>query len=261
MRLSQILGPQITSGSRSRGQSYFLSGAVRSLTVENGVIQATVRGTESYTVWIESEGARLIASCTCPYFIDHIEICKHIWAVVLSAEAQGIALVKPGVAPARVEIEPLYPDDSDEYLDDEPDDDADDIDAIVADDPRRLLPRFERRPPPAPAPPPWRQLLTAVTTSASAPAAARARLAEGQLLHVVDVPTSVQSGSLVVEIMTRDRKANGEWGKAKPARLTDDDIRTHPDENERHILERLAGARQYVGYGGYSAFGHDRRLG
>ena len=86
-RLSQHLAPQVSGGSRSRGYSYFTSGAVTSLTVEHGVIQATVRGTGTYTVWIEPDASLLSASCTCPYFVDQLDICKHIWAVILAAEA------------------------------------------------------------------------------------------------------------------------------------------------------------------------------
>lgn len=112
--LSQLLAPRIPSGSRSRGYSYFTAGAVRSLTVEHGVIQATVRGTGTYTVWIEPDAELLSASCTCQYFVDRLDICKHIWAVVLAAEAQSVPLVAPGVKLADVDLEPAY-------LDDDPD--------------------------------------------------------------------------------------------------------------------------------------------
>src|SRR5436853_4118740 len=44
-------------------------------------------------------------------------------------------------------------------------------------------------------------------------------------------------------ILTRDRKANGEWGKPRPARVTGSDLRNLEDGDERAILERLAGPR------------------
>lgn len=49
--------------------------------------------------------------------------------------------------------------------------------------------------------------------------------------------------------MTRDRKVNGEWGKPKPARVAGRDIQTYAEEGERHILERMLGARTYFEYG------------
>src|SRR6266540_1629606 len=106
MPLSQLLGSQVSERSRVRGQSYFRSGAVRSLTVENGIIEASVRGSQNYTVWIEPDGSLLRASCTCPYFTDHFDVCKHIWAVILAAEAQSIPLTAPGVTPESVDLEP-----------------------------------------------------------------------------------------------------------------------------------------------------------
>ncbi|PYQ97110.1 MAG: hypothetical protein DMF97_14385, partial [Acidobacteria bacterium] len=54
MRVSESIGKTISHTSRVRGSSYFQSGAVRSLSIENGVIQALVRGTASYTVWLET---------------------------------------------------------------------------------------------------------------------------------------------------------------------------------------------------------------
>jgi hypothetical protein len=49
------------------------------------------------------------------------------------------------------------------------------------------------------------------------------------LLYVVDVNASVASGVMVVEVMTRDRKANGEWGKPRLATITAADIGSLPD--------------------------------
>lgn len=243
MRLSQVLGSQISNQSRSRGHSYFLSGAVRSLTVENGIIQATVRGSESYTVWIEPDGSLLRAACTCPYFIDRFEICKHIWAVILAAETQSVPLTAPGVAPESVDLEPLYPD--------EPDDDDEALEPW-----RPIAPLRPTSRTPA-APPAWRQLLDGITAAASGPVALRPRLVSGQLLYAVDAGASAKSDTLVVELMTRDRKINGEWGKPRPARVTGADIRAQADVRERHILERLLGARAYFDYGGYDTFGQE----
>ena len=50
MSVSESLGRSISPISRARGASYFRSGAVRSLSVENRVIEAQVRGTRRETV-------------------------------------------------------------------------------------------------------------------------------------------------------------------------------------------------------------------
>jgi superfamily II DNA or RNA helicase len=236
MRLSQVLGEQIPDRSRTRGYAYFLSGAVRSLTAENGIVEATVRGSDTYTVWIETGTARLRASCTCPYFIDRFDICKHVWAVVLAAEAQSLPLVPPGVRFNDVDLEPLYPD---EDLDE-------DHDAWRPTAPRRLAPT------PMPA---WRATLDAIRSAAAPDPVPPRALAPKQLLYVVDAAAA--SGAVVVEVMTRDRKANGEWGKPKPARVTSADIDAHPDLQERQLLQRLLGARPQLSYGGWAGYGQE----
>ena len=115
MKLSQALADQVPDQSRSRGAAYFFNGDVRSVEAHDDIIHAVVKGSESYDVWLEPVGAKLFASCTCPYFFDRIAICKHIWAVILAAEAQSLPLVPPGVSPRSVTLEPI---DVDAELDD-----------------------------------------------------------------------------------------------------------------------------------------------
>jgi superfamily II DNA or RNA helicase len=247
MRLTQVLASQVTSGSRSRGESYFRSGAVRSISIQNGIIEATVKGGEPYTVWIEPNGTSLIASCSCPYFFDRVDVCKHIWAVVLAAEDQAIPLVAPGIDPQSVSIDPMY---VDEDFDDEPSGYAPPRPSSV-----RGAPFIHLTPPPPPPPPrvpAWKPLLDSL---ASGPVGPPGRFTQGQLLYVIDAPASTTSGSLVLELMTRDRKTNGEWGKPKAATVMPADVTGHPDPAEREILERLAGARPYSTWGSYSAYG------
>ena len=247
MKLSQALAPQVSSRSRTLGHTYFTSGAVRSLTTEHGIIQATVRGSTTYTVWLEPGAALLRASCSCPYFVDRVDICKHIWAVILGAEAQSLPLLTPGSAPEDVDLEPVYPDELDDFDDDED-----------------LWPRAapiagERAPAGMPAArPPWRQLLDSLGGAATPAPGSFARLASSQLLYVIDAAASATGGALVLELMTRDRKANGDWGKPRPARLTPVDVRSHPDPDERQILERLVGPRPHLEWsGGWEGYGSE----
>ena len=280
MRLSQVLASQVSSTTRSRGQSYFGSGAVRSLTTHDGTINATVTGSELYFVHLQPSADRLSGSCTCPYFLDRLEICKHIWAAILAAEARSLPLVPEGVAPEGIDLEPLYPDEDPADFDDDLDDDwlpNEDVDArrpLSQGARARIADRIEKswaershqsgrreplRPPPRQPvlPPPWRLVLDEITAKTSDPVDARPRLLSGQLLYVVDLIASAHSNTVVVELMTRDRKINGEWGKPKPARVAGRDIRTCADEGERRILERMLGARTYFEFGGYDTYGHE----
>jgi|SRR5580704_8849429 hypothetical protein len=110
MRLSQVFASSVSSRARTRGESCFRSGAVERLTSHGGVTEATVMGSEAYSVVLQPSDDMLSGSCTCPYFADHLEICKHIWATILAAEARGLPLLPPGRGAAEIWLEPLDPD-------------------------------------------------------------------------------------------------------------------------------------------------------
>src|SRR5687768_13469810 len=99
MNLSQHLAPQLSSDSRSRGASYFRRGAVQQIEEVAGAIEATVIGSVAYRVRLEPNGHRLLVTCTCPYFLDRIEPCKHVWAALLAAEARSLRVLAPGIKP------------------------------------------------------------------------------------------------------------------------------------------------------------------
>ena len=200
-------------------------------------------------MWIEPVGARLLVSCTCPFFFDRLEICKHIWAAIMAAEAQSLPLVAPGVSPRSVSLEPI---DVDEDLEDPDLEEEMPVDDWYL---RRPVPK-QRPKDVSAAPPRWRQLLAAIG-GAPSPTPARPRIVADQLLYIIDVAASLAGGVLVIELMTRDRKANGEWGKPKPARLTPSDIQSLPSRTERHMLERLVGARPHFNYGAWTDYGYE----
>jgi superfamily II DNA or RNA helicase len=242
MKVSQALADLVPSQSRARGFSYFKNAAVRSLTTHDGVIQATVQGSELYDVWLEPEGDLIRASCTCPFLVDRDVICKHVWAVILAAEEQGVPLLMPGVPVDGVYIEPVVPDGMD--LNDE--DDVPWVPVVPARRPRRQ-----------PQTPPWRAFINSVSTGAHTGAPPGASLATGELLYVIDIAATTASDALVIDLMTRTRKVNGEWAKPKPARLTTAAVAAMPDPADRDILERLSGARPQFDWGGYSGYGQD----
>ena len=73
------------AGGRSyaRGEEYFATGQVRSLTEYAGTITAKVRGTQEYRVKLMVKSRDIDYSCTCPVGEDG-EFCKHCVAVGLA---------------------------------------------------------------------------------------------------------------------------------------------------------------------------------
>ena len=82
-RLSQF----VDARSRQRGETYFEADNVGQVTIDSvGTIVAEVYGRDMYDVWLAFDaGSRsLRVGCTCPHF-DNGNVCKHVWAVLLSA--------------------------------------------------------------------------------------------------------------------------------------------------------------------------------
>ena len=78
---------------RSRGEQYFRGGRVELGPSGRDTVQATVAGSSGeyqvYLDWSDARGGVVEVLCTCPYFEDRGP-CKHIWATILAADAQGL---------------------------------------------------------------------------------------------------------------------------------------------------------------------------
>ena len=51
-------------------------------------IVAVVKGSDRYRVELKRAGRRIDATCTCPYY--DVDLCKHIWVVIVAAEQQPL---------------------------------------------------------------------------------------------------------------------------------------------------------------------------
>ena len=73
---------------RSRGERYFSSGNV--LITRSGPtgLTALVRDITAFVVELHAEPDLLSVSCTCSFAADY-GICKHIWATLRQAHAEG----------------------------------------------------------------------------------------------------------------------------------------------------------------------------
>jgi uncharacterized Zn finger protein len=89
-----------------RGLAYANEGRVGELAVQDGVLVAHVRGTETYTVRLDTEKPGLSFDCTCPVG-DEVRFCKHCVAVGLAwLMGRGEPLtVTPRTRPADLSME------------------------------------------------------------------------------------------------------------------------------------------------------------
>ena len=96
---------------RRRGVDYFCGGFATIEHSRPGFVEASVCGTSTYTVllsWADESGGPGVpwieGSCSCPAF-EQFGPCKHLWAVVLEADAAGLA--PPAVSPWRGRLDDL----------------------------------------------------------------------------------------------------------------------------------------------------------
>ena len=207
--LARVLQHEVPHLTRVRGADYFRRGAVRSVSQTARGIAALVRGGADYTVRISHESGGFISSCECPYFADRLVVCKHIWAVVLSPEAER-ALAAAGPIQQRTWIE-----------------------AVPSDAPG------------VPASPElWQHVLTEIERAGAAgeratPGGPRAH---GEIVYVLETPGGPSPAGLPLTILSRSRRKDGEWARPRPLALSPQDAETVLGAEDREIVSLLMGA-------------------
>src|SRR4051812_26317161 len=116
MALTTNLVADVPKTTRLRGREYYAARRVKLVEGDDFYVEARVRGTRDYTVELFREPDAIEAGCTCPYFADARGACKHIWATLLLAEAEGYLKGTGYPPPAHLEL--LDPDELDEAMDD-----------------------------------------------------------------------------------------------------------------------------------------------
>jgi superfamily II DNA or RNA helicase len=223
--LAEALQEDFSHRARVKGEDYYHNGAVSSIAGTSNEVTATVWGTRAYHVKIEREKEGFIGSCECPFFLDRFEVCKHIWAVVLGADTHGF--LQP--ADKQAWIEPVGEDRV--VWDDE-------IDPSGGQPGPRAVPSRRREP--------WEEALGGVLQQLDAGDARppSARVANMQLLYLLDRESTLKGNGIAVQLVGRTRKKNGEWGKPQPAAVSTLEIEHLPELIDREILTLLLGASE-----------------
>ena len=228
MSLSAILKPQFNAGDRSRGTSYFSSGAVYSMSVDHGFLEAEVDGSDCHylvTLDVDDILNSEAISCTCPRFDDGY-YCKHIWATILKYES---TLSRSAIGSTKQSR-------------------------------RSSKKKVTKKPAKRKPIPQWKSLLQQVAIrdqkydSGSASPLQSAVAKQAEVHYVIDAsdesryePPMIQLG-----VWRRVKKANGEWGKLKPLSLShypNDELSESTDEKISALL--MGAERNYTDPYGY----------
>ncbi len=192
---------------RQRGVGYAHRGAVRLRRQREAdeTVSASVSGSDDYLITLRYEDRALWAYCTCPYFDENVDICKHIWATLVECASKKVD----------------FPGPVDDLL---VDDEVDDFDE-PARPPRRVSYVPTSR---------WRTQIAATLH----PLDGENGRVPAEIIWVLDPPTSTAGVS--VEISARAQKKNGELGKPQTLRLPHSAIASLPDPIDREVLSMLS---------------------
>src|SRR4051794_38885059 len=89
MSLVRAFSSSVPPKIRNRGTEYASNGLVTLTTCNGERVEAIVSGTEDYHVALKRNRSSVSASCTCPFYSDRSQVCKHIWATILKADEEG----------------------------------------------------------------------------------------------------------------------------------------------------------------------------
>lgn len=244
MSIVDRLSAGVSRKVRTRGREYHSAGVVSIQRSAADFLEAAVEGARIYSVSIAREQDGLHVSCSCPYFDDWFEVCKHIWATLLTADERGL-LRGWEVAPARLILEES--EEVDESEDGEPADDFDGGRGYAGRD------RPESRQSPGPVfkgksgrsavtgMPPWKSAMRAILEDTKRPwAAPRSGLHDKQIAYIVDAALVMEIG-LCVTVGARNLNKDGKWGKPKTVSIGYDSIAELSDPADIRILGRLMG--------------------
>lgn len=248
--MSQLekLGRQISQKIKLRGKEYFERNAVKIIFADEEFVSSQVSGSKEYTVDLEREREDLVFSCDCPYFEDHFEACKHVWAVLLEMEKQGFIKAWGEKVPSN-----LVPTSSDEFffdqeLDDFEFEEDENEPALISPLGKKHRPsekHLTQQPPNS-----WQQLLSKITWPREMEGRAPFWPKGREILYILEKSRSFSDKSLVIQVDVHDRKKNGEWRKSKPLAMSQDAFSDLPDSTDRDILTRLIGVKRDTWYYG-----------
>jgi superfamily II DNA or RNA helicase len=236
LNLSARLAPQFTRSVRHRGEEYYRRDQVRIERTSETDLHARVRGSQTYDVELKFKDGILSVRCDCPYFVDNGVPCKHLWATILAAEAQGG--LSAAVSAPHLELS----DDSELPFDDA---DLKTLKARWRDSvARSRIPVATRQR--VPRQRSWQQQFSEIVSPGSLATQESMWPAKREVLYIVDIATCLSGGGLCLTLESRDRKKDGNWARPKPLAMKRSQIQRLPLREDQQILSMLAGTQSYA---------------
>ncbi|MHB0949240.1 MAG: DEAD/DEAH box helicase [Gemmatimonadaceae bacterium] len=225
---------------RARGEAYASAGRARILDADDGLVQAQVRGTRRYDVWIIRDAERLELDCECPYAEEHGS-CKHLWAVLstprvrdlLPALVDGVKELHFGesMTPWPPTAWPGAPNGARSFPGLGP--------THVSGRPGHHVPGRQA------SPPPWALALERARSRAAPEPPSKPWPSGRRVAYILDLGASrIATDGLVVQLATESPRRDGTWTLPKLLRTGLEILDQLPDAGDRLAVQTLRGARR-----------------
>jgi superfamily II DNA or RNA helicase/PAS domain-containing protein len=235
MTLAQVYEGQFRGDIRLRGHDFFKTDRVSLTRIEPDQIQSVVQDGAEFQAQLLRSGGELKLSCSCWPPARPNPACKHLWATILKIDATGLISgpVKLGAIP-QFAVEPPSTRPIEDYWDAEPSRD------VYIPPPTALRSATEGV---AFVPlKPWQQKLQTLSEQLHASlTAAESAGRDREIFYEIDEAASRERRLLVLQVVQRQRRSNGQWGKLKPFKLRADRLDEIDDEQDRRIVSQLVG--------------------
>ncbi|MDY7096161.1 MAG: DEAD/DEAH box helicase, partial [Acidobacteriota bacterium] len=210
MSLTRALQDEFPPEVRERGREYFQTKRVRLVVSRPALLVAEVQGGDSYKVYLTPDGYREYgAHCSCTAF-SRYDSCKHLWAALLEADSRRFSWL------AEAKAGYLVPMEVSDFLDDQ-----------------------EQKGPASS----WRARVSEVRATMRESLGSDTTVADFEVLYILDVDDALEHGSPVIELCSRRRRANGDWGTLRAFRPAPEELQRLPEAVDRQIIGALHGAR------------------
>jgi SNF2-related domain/Helicase conserved C-terminal domain/SWIM zinc finger len=252
-RLPAVLAKGFSHASKDRGEKYFMGKRVKIRIGSPTEVGAQVQGSELYDVSLTWSNGKLAVRCDCPFFEEHGNLCKHIWATILAAEEQGhLYEVTSGSSELKSSRTTTTTEDGSGLSAPLEINKSDRVEKFDRLEQLRQIHQVTRVPPPVRLPA-WKEQLSRIAETAS-PNQTSAPMwpVRSEIVYILDVPRSGATGALALGIASRGRTKEGSLRNTpKPCTMSHSRIRTLPLQEDREILTLLIGANPYSYYDGY----------
>jgi superfamily II DNA or RNA helicase len=253
MPLAERCRSEVSSATRSKGESYYRRGRVTIDSRSANSVHASVAGSGStpYSVtidWSDSDSG-LDVVCDCPHYADGF-FCKHIWAALLAADAEGLTSHVAGRG--RLALFHCL-DEYGSFGDGADDDEQFEPSVRLLRLPSNAGQLNSSKPSKKTRTLDWHtQLASLSRDEQQSPAPLFSQVAKPRRAHfIIDVAASLDADALVINLFQQELRKDGQWGAIKPLKAHRHKLDGFSPEDRRRLelaLGNYTGRPLFYGY-------------